>query len=38
MTVNGETLRRGDGVAVSDEGQLTMERRDEAELLLFDLG
>lgn len=35
--VNGQTLREGDGLAVSDERQLDIVGIDNAELLLFDL-
>jgi quercetin 2,3-dioxygenase len=40
FTLNGVPLRAGDGAAISDERQLTLngDRRDGSELLLFDLG
>ena len=38
VTVNGEELVRGDGLAVSEEGSLVLEGRDGGgELLLFNL-
>ncbi|MEZ5403546.1 MAG: pirin family protein [Bryobacteraceae bacterium] len=37
LTVNGQTLREGDGAAVSDEGALAIESGEGAEILLFDL-
>ena len=36
--VNGTVLREGDGAAVTDEPQVTIDGADNAELLLFDLG
>jgi redox-sensitive bicupin YhaK (pirin superfamily) len=38
VEINGQLLRQGDGAAVSDEEQLTLAGREEAEVLLFDLG
>ena len=38
VSLNGETLREGDGVAVSTSGQLRIAGLGEAEVLLFDLG
>lgn len=37
LTVNGVTLNAGDGAAISEEGKLIIEARDDAEFLLFDL-
>lgn len=37
LTVNGQTLREGDGAAVEDEASLTLEGVDNAEALIFDL-
>lgn len=37
VTVNGEHLRSGDGLAVSDERSLTVESDSDSELMLFDL-
>ena len=37
VSVNGETVRAGDGVALSDERSLALEASEDAELLLFDL-
>ncbi|MEG3438109.1 pirin family protein [Pannus brasiliensis CCIBt3594] len=37
ITVNGETLRAGDGAAISEEGKVAIESLDDAEILLFDL-
>jgi redox-sensitive bicupin YhaK (pirin superfamily) len=37
ITLNGETLRGGDGAAVSDEAKLVIESQTPSELLLFDL-
>jgi len=38
VRLNGIDLEAGDGAAVSDETSLTVEGRDPAEILLFDLG
>lgn len=38
VTLNGETLREGDGVAVSTSGPLRIEGLSEAEVLVFDMG
>ena len=38
VTLNGETLHEGDGVAVATSGPLRLEGRDDAEVLLFDMG
>lgn len=38
VTLNGETLQEGDGVAVSTSGTLRLEGVDDAEVLLFDMG
>ncbi len=37
LTVNGEDLRRGDGFAVLDPGEITLSKGEDAEVLLFDL-
>ncbi len=37
ITVNGIELNQGDGAAVSEESELTISAREQAELLLFDL-
>jgi len=37
LTVNGEDLRRGDGLAVLDPGEITLSHGEDAEILLFDL-
>jgi redox-sensitive bicupin YhaK (pirin superfamily) len=37
LTLNGHRLGQGDGVAIGDEGALTMAGETEAEALLFDL-
>lgn len=37
LTLNGEALRKGDGVAVSEEQKLAIEAREPSEFLLFDL-
>jgi len=37
VTVNGETLRAGDGAAVSDESALDIDATADAEILVFDL-
>jgi redox-sensitive bicupin YhaK (pirin superfamily) len=37
-TLNGQTLRAGDGAAVTDEDRLEIGTDDTAEVLLFDLG
>ena len=36
-TLNGTTLKQGDGAAVSEEGALTLTANEDAEVLLFDL-
>ncbi|HMN70496.1 MAG TPA: pirin family protein [Rhodoblastus sp.] len=38
VTLNGETLKEGDGVAVSASGPLRLKGADDAEVLLFDMG
>ncbi|WP_291852955.1 pirin family protein [Bradyrhizobium sp.] len=38
VSLNGETLGEGDGVAVSTSGPLRIEGRSDAEVLLFDMG
>lgn len=38
VRLNGEELNEGDGVAVSVSGALSIEGRDDAEVLLFDMG
>ncbi len=38
VALNGHALAEGDGAAVSDEARLGLTGRDEAEVLLFDLG
>jgi hypothetical protein len=37
LTVNGQAFRAGDGVALSDEAEVRLEGKDEAEALVFDL-
>lgn len=37
LSLNGETLSTGDGMAITDETRLTIEGRRDAELLLFDV-
>jgi redox-sensitive bicupin YhaK (pirin superfamily) len=37
VTLNGQTLHAGDGVAVSDEAGLTLAAKTPAQALLFDL-
>ena len=37
VDLNGQTLREGDGAAVSDEQRLDLTARDRSEVLLFDL-
>ncbi len=37
VTVNGETLRAGDGAAISDETRIEIVASEDAEVLLFDL-
>src|SRR5215467_7601931 len=37
VSLNGELLAAGDGVAIEDAGQLRLERADDAEVLLFDM-
>jgi quercetin 2,3-dioxygenase len=38
LTVNGQAMAHGDGLAVSDEQELTFTGTDAAEFLVFDLG
>ncbi len=38
VTVNGQAMVAGDGLAVSDETALHLASKDDAELLIFDLG
>jgi redox-sensitive bicupin YhaK (pirin superfamily) len=38
VTLNGQPLHAGDGAAVSDEEKLEIEAKENAEVLLFDLG
>ncbi len=38
VTLNGEALREGDGVAVTSSGTLRLEGSGDAEVLLFDMG
>ena len=37
ITVNGQTLHAGDGVAISDEASVEITAVSDAEILLFDL-
>lgn len=37
VTVNGETLKPGDSVGISDESEVRIEAHDTSEILLFDL-
>ncbi len=37
MTVNGQTLRAGDGVAISGAGEIRLEARAATEALVFDM-
>jgi redox-sensitive bicupin YhaK (pirin superfamily) len=37
IELNGQTLREGDGVAVSDENRLELLGKDSSEVLVFDL-
>ncbi|MEM0928531.1 MAG: pirin family protein [Pseudomonadota bacterium] len=37
LTVNGEELRRGDGLAVLDPSEISFKNGEDAEILLFDL-
>ena len=37
VDVNGQSLREGDGAAVSDEDRLDLTAKDSSEVLLFDL-
>jgi redox-sensitive bicupin YhaK (pirin superfamily) len=37
IDLNGQTLREGDGAAVSDEERLDLTAKDNSEVLLFDL-
>jgi redox-sensitive bicupin YhaK (pirin superfamily) len=36
ITINGEEMRRGDGLAIREGGRLEMSRGDGAELLYFE--
>jgi redox-sensitive bicupin YhaK (pirin superfamily) len=36
-TLNGNLLQQGDGAGISEEGKLTLEAKEDAEVLLFDL-
>ena len=36
LTVNGQELRRGDGLAIEKSGTLTFEKGDDAEIVFFD--
>ena len=38
VTANGNELSSGDGIQITEETQVTIESRSEAELLLFDMG
>jgi quercetin 2,3-dioxygenase len=38
LTVNGEALQAGDAAKLSETGTITLEKGDNAEVLLFDLG
>jgi len=35
--VNGQPLKKGDGLAITEAGRLNMSNGDNAEILLFDL-
>lgn len=37
LTVNGQSLRRGDGLAFTESGSIVMEGGEDAEIILFDL-
>jgi len=37
LSVNGQDLRRGDGMAFTDPGTIVLEKGDDAEVILFDL-
>jgi redox-sensitive bicupin YhaK (pirin superfamily) len=37
VSLNGQTLRQGDGAAASGEPELTVAAQDDAEIVLFDL-
>lgn len=37
ISVNGKTLKQGDAAAVTDEGTVTIEAKEDAEALVFDL-
>jgi redox-sensitive bicupin YhaK (pirin superfamily) len=37
LVVNGEQLRRGDGLAIADEREVRIEALDASEFLLFDM-
>lgn len=37
ITLNGHSLARGDGAAIEDESALTLEGKEDADVLLFDL-
>ena len=38
LTVNGEALRAGDGVAISGTNEIRLEAQGPTEALLFDMG
>jgi len=38
LTVNGQTLQAGDAAKLSETDTVTLEKGDNAEVLLFDLG
>ena len=38
LTVNGQDLRRGDGLAIEQGGLLTFEKAQDAEIVFFDMG
>ena len=37
LTVNGQSLRKGDGLSISEAGKIVFEKGDSAELIYFDL-
>ena len=37
LTLNGQSLKEGDGAAISDEASLTLTAKDKSEVLVFDL-
>ncbi len=37
LTVNGQTLKRGDGAAITEEDRLTFAATEDAHFLFFDL-